>query len=180
MRRGDLSDGQWDMIKGLIPRRRRGGRWNDHRTVFNGILWILRTGAPWRDLPEYHGKWGRIYHRFTRWRRDGSYDRVLHALRLRLDTAGHINWDLWYVDGSSVRGSRAEAGTANKAMNSRETEAITRWVAAEVGGGPNSTWSLTARAFPSPRSSRRAKRTSRDRSPWCWRRSARRGASAGR
>lgn len=63
--RGDLSDAQWDLIKDLFPKQSRGGKWNDHRLVFDGILWILRTGAPWRDLAKRCGKWQSVYDRFN-------------------------------------------------------------------------------------------------------------------
>jgi len=161
MRRGDTSDEQWRLIASLLPKQRRGGKWNDHRVTFDGLLWVLRTGAPWRDLPERYGKWGSAYHRFNRWTRDGTIDRVLKALRIRLDQNGHIDWDLWCVDGSSVRASRAAAGASKKAKNSRAQAGTTRWVAREAGGGPSSTWSLTVTAPPSPPSSARARRTSR-------------------
>ena len=164
MRRGDLSDGQWRLIEALFPKQARGGRWNDHRAVFNGILWILRTGAPWRDLPEHYGKWGSVYHRFNRWRKDGTFDRVLKALRIRLDKQGYIDWDLWCVDGSSVRASRAAAGASKKAKNQAASPGITRWVAREAGGDQSSTWSLTATEFPSPPSSPPGRRTSPRRS----------------
>lgn len=161
MRRGDLSDAQWKLIEPLLPKQRRGGKWNDHRLMFDGILWILRTGAPWRDLPERYGKWGSVYHRFGRWRKDGTFDKVLKALRIRLDKEGHIDWDLWCVDGSSVRASRAAAGASKKAKKPREAGEITRWVAREAGGDPSSTWSLTVQEFPWPRSSPPGRRTSR-------------------
>ena len=161
MGRGDLSDVQWRLIEGLLPTQKRGGRWNDHRLTFDGILWILRTGAPWRDLPERYGKWQSVYHRFNRWRKDGTFDRVLKALRIRLDKDGHIDWDLWCVDGSNVRASRSAAGASKKAKNRAENAGTTRWVARAADGDPSSTWSLTVTAFPSPRSSARAKRTSR-------------------
>ena len=164
MGRGDLSDKQWRLIEGLLPAQKRGGRWNDHRTTFDGILWVLRTGAPWRDLPERYGKWGSVYHRFNRWRKDGTFDRVLKALRIRLDKAGKIDWDLWCVDGSSVRASRSAAGASKKAKNRAANAETTRWVAREAGGGPNSTWSLMVTEFPSPRSSRRVRTTRADRS----------------
>ena len=161
MGRGDLSDEQWRLIEPLLPVQKRGGKWNDHRVTFNGIMWILRTGAPWRDLPERYGKWQSVYHRFNRWRKDGTFDRVLKALRIRLDRQGHIDWDLWCVDGSSVRASRSAAGASKKAENSPE---ITRWAAREAGGDQSSTWSLTVTAFPSPRSSAPGKRTRASRS----------------
>src|SRR5438876_10488931 len=121
MGRGDLSDAQWELVKGLMPVQRRGGKWNDHRTTVNGMLWVLRTGAPWRDLPERYGRWQSVYDRFNRWRGEGMYQRLLKALRIRLDKAGKIDWDLWLVDGSNVRASRAAAGAGKKgAKQSRE------------------------------------------------------------
>lgn len=158
MGRGDTSDAQWKLIEPLLPRQKRGGKWNDHRLMFDGILWVLRTGAPWRDLPERYGKWGSVYHRFNRWKKDGTIDRILKALRIRLDKDGYIDWDLWCVDGSNVRASRAAAGASKKA---KESPGTTRWVAREAGGEASSTWSLTVTPFPSPRSSPPGKRTNR-------------------
>ena len=114
MARYEVSDEQWDLLKGLFPKQGRGGRWNDHRTTLNGMLWILRSGAPWRDLPERYGKWKSVYHRFNRWRADGTFDRILKALQIRLDQQGKIDWDLWLVDGSNVRASRAAAEREKK------------------------------------------------------------------
>jgi transposase len=59
VRRGEITDRAWEHIEPLLPREggKRGGRWRDHRTVVNGILWKLRTGSPWRDLPERYGPW---------------------------------------------------------------------------------------------------------------------------
>ena len=85
MARYELTDEQWNLLKGLFPRQKRGGKWNDHRTTLNGMLWILRSGAPWRDLPDRYGKWKSVYHRFNRWRREGLFDRILKALQIRLD-----------------------------------------------------------------------------------------------
>ena len=48
----DSSDARWRLIDPLLPKQKRGGKWSDHRLMFDGILWVLRTGAPWRDLPE--------------------------------------------------------------------------------------------------------------------------------
>lgn len=151
MGRGDLSDAQWDLVKGLMPEQRRGGRWNDHRVTLDGMLWVLRTGAPWRDLPERYGKWKSVYHRFNAWRKQGLFERVLKALRIRLDKQGRIDWDVWLVDGSSVRAARAAAGAGKK--GAKQSPRTTRWAAAEAGGDQSSTWSLTAEPFLWPRSS---------------------------
>ena len=162
MARYELSDAQWDLLKGLFPRQGRGGRWLDHRTVLNGMLWILRSGAPWRDLPARYGKWQSVHHRFTRWRRDGTFDRVLKALQIRLDQNGLIDWDLWLVDGTSIRAARAAAGAPKKSTRATGSNpTTTTWAAAAADGDPNSTWLLTATALSSRPRSPRAKRTNR-------------------
>jgi transposase len=162
MARYELSDQQWDLLKGLFPKQGRGGRWLDHRTVLNGMLWILRSGAPWRDLPERYGNFKSVNHRFNRWRRDGTFDRVLKALQIRLDKAGKIDWDLWLVDGTSIRASRAAAGARKKSATTptASSQTTTRWAAAAADGAPSSTWLLTARALSSPPRSRPGRRTS--------------------
>lgn len=143
MRRHELSDAQWHLIEDLMPPEGNPGRpWNNHRETLNGMMWILHTGAPWRDLPEYYGPWESVYCRFTRWRRDGTLDRILNRLQMRLDREGRIDWDLWCVDGSMIRASRAAAGAPKKGIPTNPR--ITRWVAREAGLGQSSTWSVTA------------------------------------
>ena len=66
MRRFVLTDEQWKLIEPALPRQRRGGRWNDHRQTLDGILWVLRCGSPWRDMPERYGSWKTVYSRFRR------------------------------------------------------------------------------------------------------------------
>ncbi len=116
MKRHELSDPQWELLAPFFPPRprRRGGQWKDDRTILNGIFWRLHTGAPWRDLPDRYGKWQTAYHRFNALRESGRLDRILQALQARLDEQGRIDWDLWCVDGSSIRGSRAAAGASKK------------------------------------------------------------------
>lgn len=162
MARYELSDQQWDLLKGLFPKQARGGRWSDHRTMLNGMLWILRSGAPWRDLPERYGNYKSVNHRFNRWRRDGTFDRVLKALQIRLDKQGKIDWDLWLIDGTSIRASRAAAGARKKsARPTRSSPPTTRWAAAAADSGANSTWLLTETALSSPPRSRPGRRTNR-------------------
>jgi transposase len=162
MARYEVTDEQWELLKGLFPRQSRGGRWLDHRTMLNGMLWILRSGASWRDLPERYGKWQSVNHRFNRWRRDGTFDRVLKALQIRLDKQGKIDWDLWLVDGTSIRASRAAAGARKKtAPPTASSRSTTHWAAAAADGDQSSTWSLTARALSSGPRSRPARATNR-------------------
>ena len=79
--RGELTDKAWAVIEPLLPEPGvRAGRWRDHRQVINGILWKLRTGAPWRDLPERYGRWKTVHRRFSRWCHAGVWERVFAAL----------------------------------------------------------------------------------------------------
>ena len=145
MRRHELSDVQWAWIEGLFPANEGRGRpWKDHRQMVNGMLWVLRTGAPWRDLPARYGPWQTVYDRFNRWRKDSTWDRILEHLQIRLDRAGRIDWDLWCIDGSSVRGSRAAAGARKKGTH--KSPSTTRWAAQKADLAARSTWWLTARA----------------------------------
>ncbi len=81
MRRYELTDEQWQRLAPLLPPQRPWtGRPNhDHRTIINGILWVLRTGAPWADLPERYGPAGTVSSRFYRWREASLWERVLEA-----------------------------------------------------------------------------------------------------
>src|SRR5437588_10163228 len=115
MRRHELSDQQWDQIANLFPQNgKRGGQWKDHRLLLNGILWILATGAAWRDLPERFGSWGTVYDRFRKWTRNGLWERILLHLHVQRQAAGKIDWDLFFIDGSVVRAHKAAAGARKK------------------------------------------------------------------
>lgn len=111
MKRYELSTKQWSLIKDHFPRNgHRGGQWKNHRKMVNGVLWVLHSGASWRDVPRRYGAWQTVYGRFSRWRKEGFWERLLRALQAKLDADGKIDWDEWFVDGSSVRASRAAAG----------------------------------------------------------------------
>ena len=95
--RYELSDHEWAVIKPMLPNKPRGvPRVNDRR-VLNGIFWVLRSGAPWRDLPESYGPPTTCYNRFVRWRRAGVWDRIMEALAAAHDTAVQM------IDTSIVR-----------------------------------------------------------------------------
>ena len=116
--------------------------------------------APWRDLPARYGNFKTVHHRFTRWRRNGTIDKVLKALQIRLDKQGKIDWDLWMVDGTSVRAGRAAAEARKKTTRSTSSNRpTTTWAAAAADGAQRSTWLLTARALSSGPRSRRARPT---------------------
>jgi len=113
-RRYELSNRQWERLAPLLPDpRHHGGAgrpWRGHRQVLNGILWVLHSGAPWRDVPERYGPWQTVYERFSRWRRDGTWLKVLRHLLRHLDKHGKLGRHLWLVDASLIRASRAAAG----------------------------------------------------------------------
>ena len=143
MRRHELTDERWAVVEPHIPRSatRTGRPPSDPRQMLNGILWVLHTGAPWRDLPERFGPWQTVYDHFSRWRKAGVFARVVEALQLKLDREGRIDWDLWCVDGAHVRASRAAAGADKKASSATPTSRrTTRWAAAAAGLAPSSTW----------------------------------------
>ena len=112
--RGELTDRAWAQLAPLLPRnQRRGGRWRDHRRVVNGVLWKLRTGAPRRDLPGRYGPWQTCYDRFIRWRRDGTWDRLLAWAQTKADAVGELEWVVC-VDSSSVRAHQHAAGARKR------------------------------------------------------------------
>src|SRR5215468_8544910 len=106
-----LTDAEWQRLEPLLPtNKKRGHPFKPHRPVVDGILWILATGAPWRDLPERFGPWQTAYDRFNRWRRSGLWEKALAALLATQDAEGGISREQWAVDGSNVRAHRAAAG----------------------------------------------------------------------
>jgi transposase len=79
-KRYEIRDDQWQIIKDLLPPERKvqGGRpAKDNRTMINAMLWVARSGAPWRDLPEYYGSWKSVYTRFRRWTEQGIFSKIL-------------------------------------------------------------------------------------------------------
>ena len=118
MRRYELSDRQWERIAPLFPHPTHHGKpgrpAGDYRPIVHGILWILHTGAPWRDLPERYGPWQTVWDRFNAWRQDGTWVRLVTSLLDELDDKGLIDHDLWCIDGSVIRASRAAAGAKKK------------------------------------------------------------------
>lgn len=78
--------------------------------MINGMLWVLRTGAPWRDLPERYGPWQSVYTRFRRWTASGLWQQILAGVQAAADEAGQVDWEVHYLDGTVVRAHVAAAG----------------------------------------------------------------------
>ena len=112
MNRRDLTNRQWERLQPLLPSQKPpvGRPAKDHRRLLNGILWILHTGAPWRDLPERYGPWQTVASRFYRWRNAGIWDAILAAIQQQDDVLGRIDWSMHFVDGTIVRAHQHAAG----------------------------------------------------------------------
>ncbi len=125
MVRHRLADEQWELIADLFPPPARTGRPpTDRRRVMDGILWILRSGAPWRDLPEEQfGPWETTYGLFNAWNASGLLDAVLSRLQAASIDAGKIDQKLWCVDGTIARAHRCAGGGGKK--GARKKLAIT-------------------------------------------------------
>jgi len=110
--RGELTNEQWERIEGLLPKTKtkRGRPAQDHRKLLNGIVWTLRTDAPWRDVPERYGKWTTIYSRFQRWRKSGVWDKMFAQLQTALDVKSNVDWEIHFIDSTTVRAHQHAAG----------------------------------------------------------------------
>lgn len=139
VRRHELTDAQFARLApALPPEKPATGRPNlDHRTVLNGILWRLRTGAPWRDLPERYGNWQTAYSRFRRWQRAGVWAGVLAALRAGGDARGELDWELHFVDGTTVRAHQHAAGAPKKGAPTRPSAARGAVIRPRSTSGPS-------------------------------------------
>lgn len=133
MSRYDLTDFAWCVIEPLLPSKPRGVPRVDDRCVLNRIFWVLRPGAPRRDLPERYGPHTTCYNRVVRWREAGVWDRLMDAI-----TAAH-DGDIQMIDSTSVR-AHQQAATAKRGVQ------ITVSVDHVAGSRPRSTSSSTRRA----------------------------------
>ncbi|WP_371685887.1 IS5 family transposase [Micromonospora sp. MW-13] len=100
-----------------MPSSARGGQGRDHRQVIDGILWQLRTGAPWRDVPKRYGPWKTLHERLRRWTADGTWDRILARVQTTQADAGRIEW-VFSIDSTVVRAHQHAAGARHPAGGS--------------------------------------------------------------
>jgi len=112
----DLIDEQWALLQPLIPEQerrascRRGCPWRDPRDVLNGILWILRTGAPWLDLPERYPPYQTCHRRFQRWVRAGVMEAILSTWAQDLKERGGLDVKECFIDGTFVVAKKGALG----------------------------------------------------------------------
>ena len=132
MGRDELSDREWKAIEPHLPDKPRGAPRVDDRRVLNGIFWVLRSGAPWADLPERYGPRTTVYNRFNRWRKAGVWDRLMDAI-----VEAHEG-EVQMIDTSIVR-VHQQGATAKRGVK------IDVWVVPEADSPPKSTRSSTRR-----------------------------------
>jgi transposase len=114
-RRYDVSDEVWAMISPLLPaeRGRKARPCRDNREMVNAMLWILRTGAPWRDLPSHFPPWKSVHTRFSRWAAQGIWQRALLEMTKFADTDGFM------IDGTIMKAHQDAHGAQKKVARSR-------------------------------------------------------------
>ena len=131
--RYDLTDFEWSVIEPLLPKDRRGPKPKNNRRVLNGIFWVLRAGAPWRDLPGRYCPYTTAYNRFNRWRKDGIWDRLMDAIVKAHD--GRVQM----IDSSIVRVHQHASGVKKRV-------AFVVWGEAEAASPRRSTRASTPKA----------------------------------
>lgn len=147
MHRHALSDAQWRRLQPLLPKQARGpAALRGDRLFIEAVLYRLKTGAPWRDLPERFGPWKSVYNRFNNWSVRGHWAAIFQELQLELDETGSI------VDGSTVR-AHQDASGGKGGSNSM------LWAALEEAFRPKSTQSSTRKAARSTSRSRKGNGT---------------------
>ena len=104
MARYDLSEAEWRLIEPLLPDKPRGVPRVDDRRVINGIFYVLRTGSPWRDLPDRYGPYTTVYNRFNRWAKAGVWLRIFETMAARSPQSLHL------IDSSIIRAHQHAAG----------------------------------------------------------------------
>lgn len=104
MIRGLMSDAEWAFFEPFV--RSRTGRPAQHRRTLDGIFWVMRTGAPWRDLPEEFGAWNSVYQQFRRWSLSGFWDLLLETLA----SSGAVPKTLQMIDSTVIRAHHQAAG----------------------------------------------------------------------
>src|SRR5579862_920660 len=118
----DISDDQWEVLKPVLeePRRPygRGRQWKNARQVLNGVLWILRTGAPWEDLPDRYPPYQTCHRRFQRWQEDGRLELILCVLAEDLRVRGRLDLSETFIDGSFSGAKKGALDRKSTRLNS--------------------------------------------------------------
>jgi transposase len=116
MSRHDLTDEQWAVIEPLIPKQKAGPGRKRHpdRHTLNGILYVLKTGCPWEDVPRAYGSPATCWRRLSAWAADGTWERIWRTLLSQLDAQGKLEWTQAFLDGSFVPAKKGELESATR------------------------------------------------------------------
>src|SRR5690349_18807067 len=165
----ELTDAQWEAVSPLLPEEQlcttspgRGRPWRDPRDVLNGILWVLRTGAPWKDIPSRYPPYQTCHRRFQQWVADGLLDRLLRALAEDLRKRGGIDLSEAFIDGTHAGAKKGARWLAEHAAARRPRS--WQWQTALVFLSPSGSRAVSAAKSDSSkkRSTRASSRSSRD------------------
>ena len=114
-KRYELSDEAWAMVADLfVEKRNRGQPCLSDRLMLDGVLWVLCSGAAWQGMPERFGPGSTVYQRFRTWRNQGTFDQMLRRLHLKLNDQDLIDLQVWMIDSTAVRVTRASSGAGKK------------------------------------------------------------------
>lgn len=135
VRRHEISDEQWDKIKHLLPGKAGdpGRTAEDNRTFVNAVLWIAKTGVPWRDLPERFGPWNSVFQRFNRWCKRQVWQRLLQAWQ-------DPDLECLMLDSTVIRAHQHAAGARKKGARTKPS------AARAAGSAPRCIWPSTPKA----------------------------------
>ncbi|OSZ55791.1 transposase [Streptomyces pharetrae CZA14] len=120
VRRHELTDQEWELLAPLVPRAATGRPRVEDRQLINGMVYKIRTGISWRDLPERYGPWQTVDTRFRRYALDGVFTRALRQIQASADAAGDIDW-LVQIDSTIVRAHQHAAATGREGGSSGRT-----------------------------------------------------------
>lgn len=134
----NLTDEQWEKVKDELPVRKRpwrkkkraGRKPTDDRKCFEGILWILWTGAPWSELPNRYGHSSSVYRRLQQWTRDGVLEKLWRALLAQLEEKEQIRWNECFVDGTFAPAKKGGARSARQSAGRERS--LWYWLMARV------------------------------------------------
>ena len=134
MHRHELTDKQWERVAPLIKRYGRTAKLGD-RSFVSAVIYVLKTGTPWRDLPERFGRWKSVYNRFSNWAKAGHWARIFRALQMGIDRDGNL------ADATIARAHQDAAGA-------KGGPTPTTWVVHVVGSPRRFTCSQTPKGVP--------------------------------
>ena len=117
-KRYEISDDEWERVKEMLPSEelpRQGRRPRSNRQMLNGILWIAKSGAAWRDLPERYGPWQTVYGKFMKWSKEGVFEKIFQVLNTDADMQDLI------LDSSIVKAHQHSGGAKKGAKDSQKS-----------------------------------------------------------